>query len=294
MMKMARWILPVAAALFLVPCIWADAQVVGIDGTVYSIQVSGSAGPTALSYSVLHPDGTLQTGTIAPSGSGGGDRDPILVLAPGASTPFLIWTRNDGGFDQIAYSRFVNQAWAPPQYMTSGPRDHVRPQTGIDAHGSGYLVWVEAAGQGAVMFATFDPLTGSLALSPRDLVRELARFSPPEWLSPGLGPSIDPVGAGKHSAPIIQPDGGNDTPAIPPCSSTQTTNCKKDALGGATRIGPACTKAVAAAVVNRSLAIGILDSGAVEKYYRSVIPVGAPDNYVTLLLQSLLDQHCQQ
>jgi hypothetical protein len=290
---MARWILPVAAAFFLVPCIWADAQVVGIDGTVYSIQVSGSSGPAALAYSVLHPDGTLQTGTIAPSGTGGGDRDPVLVLAPGASGPFLVWTRHDGAFDQIAYSRFVNQAWAQPEYLTSGPRDHVRPQTGTDAHGTAYLVWVESAETGTIMFATFDPLTGSLALSPRDLVRELARFSPPEWLSPALAPSPGPV---RHSAPAPQilPDGGNDTPAIPPCSSTQTANCKKDALGGATRIGPACTKAVVAAVVNRSLAIGILDNGAIEKHYRSVIPVGAPDDYVTQLLQSLLDYHCQQ
>ena len=63
MMKKARWIMPLMAALFLVPCAWAANQVVGVDGTVYTVSVveaeaGAPPGATALAYSVLHPDGT--------------------------------------------------------------------------------------------------------------------------------------------------------------------------------------------------------------------------------------------
>jgi hypothetical protein len=297
MKKKAPWILPLLAALFLVPPAWAKSQVVGLDGTVHSVevaQIQGEAQPgsTALSFSVLRPNGTAQSGVVSSTEDLRADRDPSLELAPGGDGPFLVWTRHDGLSDQIAYSRYRGNAWDEPRYLTSDAKDHVNPQVGVDGNGMAYVVWVEPAGGGSVMFATFDPHTGDLFSSPRDLFRELVRHSPAVWLTPERGP-IMLGGRPTDIGPVPAPEGGNDTPAIPPCSNTNTTNCKKDSLSGGVFLGPSCTKAAAAVVRTRGIWIGVLENGEVLAYYRSVIPAGAPEGYVELLLQTLLSQHCQ-
>jgi len=297
MMKKARWIPLVLAALFLVPWAWAASQVVGVDGTVYSVGVAeveagDPPGATALTYSVLHPGGRVETGFVSPTEDLLADREPSLVLPPGGGGPFLIWTRSDGAYDQVAFSRYTGTLWTEMQYLTSGARDHLHPQVGVDSHGTATIVWVEPAGGGSVALVTFDPATGILLSSPRNLLRELARRSPPEWLSREQGPQT--VG-GRPSdfGPGLVPEGGNDVPAIPPCSST-TESCKPvSAPSGGVTLGPACPLAVAAVVKKRALFIGVLENGVVLKYYRSVIPAGAPEGYVAMLLQGLLDRHCR-
>jgi hypothetical protein len=297
MMKKARRITPLMAALFLVPCAWAANQVVGVDGTVYAVSVveAGAApGATALAYSVLHPDGRLEAGLVPPTEDLYADREPGLVLPPGGNGPFLIWTRNDGGSDQVVHSRYTGTGWTTMEYLTSGARDHVHPQAGVDSQGTATIVWLEPAGTGSIVFATFDPLTGVLLSSPRNLLHELVRRGSPEWLGPQQGPRVV-GGAPSDRFPGISPEGGNDTPAIPPCSSGNSNNCKKDSLepSGGVILNPACPLAVAAVVKNRALSIGVLENGEVLKYYRSVLPPGAPAGYLGMLLQSLLDQVCQ-
>jgi len=296
MMKKARWIPPVLTALFLVPWAWAANQVVGTDGTVYSVGVveveaGAPPGATALTYSVLHPGGQVEVGFVSPTEDLLADREPSLVLPPGEGGPFLIWTRSDGVHDQVAYSRYTGTLWIEMQYLTSGARDHLHPQVGVDSHGTLYVVWVEPAGGGSVVVATFDPQAGILLSGPRDLLREFARHSPPEWLSRERGPRT--VGGRRldfSTEPV--PEGGNDTPAIPPGSENSSHKSDSDLSGGVS-LGPACPLAVAAVVKNRVLHIGVLENGVVLKYYKSVIPVGAPDAYVAMLQKGLLDLHCQ-
>jgi hypothetical protein len=57
-------------------------------------------------------------------------------------------------------------------------------------------------------------------------------------------------------------------------------------------IGPNCDKAAVAVVNNNLLSIGLLDGGVVLKHYRVSIPVGAPPEYVSMLLRSILDERC--
>ena len=64
-------------------------------------------------------------------------------------------------------------------------------------------------------------------------------------------------------------------------------------MGGSVTVSPACTKVVAAISRNKALWIGVLQNGVVLNYYRSVVPAGAPDDYISMLLESLLNQHCQ-
>ena len=289
MRKKAELLTLALAALFLVPCAWATVNVVDADGTEFRVEVvgvNGSSCPdaTALNYTVLPASGSAESGLVDPTQDPWRDRDPVLFVTPGIQGPILLWERNDGAYDQIAYSHFTGEAWTDFKYLTSGPRDHVRFQTGVDSTGRGYVLWVEPDDVGRVMFATFDPATGNLIMSARDLFQELVRRSPPVWLT-----AERPLRPASRPGTIVPtPDGGNDGPAVPP-----TGNKHSELPGGDISLAPSCPKAAAALVREKALWIGILEGGVVLNYYRSVIPAGAGDVYVKLLLVTLLGQHCQ-
>jgi hypothetical protein len=281
--------------LMLCPHAWAkNVKVVAPNGTLYSVDVvastegSNSKG-TALAYSRITLDGSHWEGVIHPTQDAANDRDPVLLLGPEASGPFLIWSRKNGRFDQLAFSRFEDGAWSQPTYLTDSPAQHLRPSAGVDAFGTGYLIWIEPTGGGRVMFATFDPGTGNLLSSPRDFFLELVRHSPAQWLAQDLlNPRVH--GNPRIDDPGILPDGGAEVPVVPPANSNPHVD---EPVNGSVTLTPTCSKAVGAIVRNRALWIGVMQNGVVLEYYRSVVPVGAPEDYVSLLLQSILNQSCQ-
>lgn len=223
----------------------------------------------------------MTSGWVGPTRDRHSDREPSLIVVPGLDQPALVWSRHDGRFAQVAYSRFDGKSWSEVRYLTAGAEDHLHPQAGVDANGNGYALWMEPVGGGRLMLALFDPSTGNLYSGPRDLLRDLARHSPPEWLRPerSLPGSGDEGGSG---------GGGFDAPGIPPGTGGHLSSPTGDLT-----LHSGCTRAAVAVEKQRSLFIGILDGGQVLKYYRSQVPVGAPDNYVGLLLESLLDRNCR-
>lgn len=296
-MKKVRWIAPLLAALLFAPLAGAAERVVSVDGTAYTVEVVAAPGETspeetALSYSVLHPDGFLESGLVPPTQDLGADLEPILALPPGGGGPFLVWTRNDGIHEQIAFSRYEGGAWGEIRLLTTGARDHVRPRAAVDGHGVGILLWSEPAEPMPVMFETFDPTTGNVLSAPRNLLQEMVRNSPPQWLSPGH--AAQAVGGRPTSvAPTPQTEGGNDTPAIPPCNADNTTGCKKDSSTATVATLPGCSASAAAVARSGNLSLALLEGGVVVEYFRGGVPAGAPPDYVQLLLQSLLNQRCQ-
>jgi hypothetical protein len=292
MRSIARWSFVAAAALLFVSSTGATVMVVDVDGTSYSVDVVEAPGgtsddSTALELTLSNASGT-QTSLIAPTQDHEADRDPFLMLVPGSPGPVLMWSRRNGMFDQIAFSKFENQQWSPVEYLTSSPRHHVHPQGGVDAFGTGYVVWTELGRNGSAMLATFDPLTGNLESSPRDLFRELVRRSPAEFLKATHTPSPEassPRGSRNNPGTgDITPDGGGDVPNVPP-GANNTTNA-------IVSVSPGCANAVAGVAKNRALWLGILHHGSVVQNYRSVVPEGASEDYVALLLQTILEQHC--
>ena len=288
----ARWMMVLTAAVFLAPASQAAVQVVDSEGALYSVEVvpamaGSSPDATALAFTRIAANGTRTSGIIDAAPGVTSDKDPALVRGPGRSGPILIWSRKNGRFQQLAFSRYQEGHWTASQSLTNTPVDNRHPQVGIDASGTGYVIWVEAGGSGTVMLATFDPLTGNLLSSPRDLFRELVRHPPPQWLSPEA--NLPGVRA-KHNVTDsdIFMDGTNDTPVIPPANNNKVDS----PVSGTVTLTPACTKVVAAVERNRALWIGILQNGVVLDYYRSVIPEGAPENYTPQLLQGLWEQHC--
>src|SRR5262245_53533527 len=132
MRKYAQWILISAAVLLFVPQSWAADRVVEPDGTMYSvdvIQAPGGHSPsaTALRYTRSSLNGT-ESGWVSPTQDSAADRDPTLLQVSGAAGPILIWSRSNGPFDQLAYSRFDGAQWTHPTFLTNTPHDHLRPQ----------------------------------------------------------------------------------------------------------------------------------------------------------------------
>ena len=290
MRTIARWGFVAAAALLFVSSTGATVMVVDVDGTSYSVEVvdapgGGSEDATALELTLTTASGT-QTSLIAPTQDPESDHDPFLMLVPDSPGPVLIWSRRNGNFDQIAFSKFENQQWSPVQYLSNSARHHVRPQAGVDAFGTGYIIWVETGGGVTVMMATFDPETGNLLSSPRDLFRELVRTSPSRRLLPPRAPSPTGLARGNGRAGSrsgdISPDGGWDGPFIPPGAGTD----------GLLISSPNCQRAIAAVEKNRSLWIGVMQHGTMQQYYRTTIPEGVEDNYLSMFLQALLEQNC--
>ena len=138
----ARWILVSAAALLFVPLSWATVQVVDADGTIYTVEVASAAAgaspaATQLTFTRNSPDGAQTHGVIRPAPSGGGDRDPVLLLVPGSSGPALIWSRQEGSFDRIAYSRYSGGTWSEVRYFTNTP--HLDLPDGKIADGEDFM-----------------------------------------------------------------------------------------------------------------------------------------------------------
>src|SRR5437867_4656409 len=98
-----RCLVILLTAVLIVPCAWAAAKVVDVDGTVYTVAVerlTGAASPcaTALYYSILRTTGSTEAGFIPPTQDAWADRAPRLVLTPMNRGPILVWSRNDGSY----------------------------------------------------------------------------------------------------------------------------------------------------------------------------------------------------
>ena len=297
MSKMPRRILLILAALcFVIPCAWASTDVVDINGTHFSVYLEplspgAPTGANALAYRITRTNGSVEEGRVDPSQDSQADRSPQLFLAPTVGGPVLIWSRQDGIYFHTAHARYDGNGWTEVTYLSSGPRDHLRPQAGIDAEGRGYVLWMESESSGRAMYALFDPLTGQLMTSPRNFLGALRRFSPLDWL--GSGREISHIHRDDRW-PLGFPEGGNDAPAIPPGSNkSDDKNDKEGYLSGSLILTPTCSKAVVAVSRNRNLAVGVLEGGGVVWGYRKKIPVDAAPNFVDLLMETILNTHCQ-
>src|SRR5262245_4963067 len=287
MRTIARWAFAAAAALLFVSSPEATVMVVDVDGTSYSVDVVNAPGgtsedSTALELTRTTPSGT-QTSLIAPTQDPEADRDPFLMVVPGSPGPALIWSRRNGNFDQIAFSKFENQQWSPVQYLTNSSRHHSRPQAGVDAFGTGYVIWVEWGRGGTAILATFEPTTGDLLSSPRDLFRELVHGSSAEF----IGVAHSPAPQSRRNRPDsgdITPDTPNDVPAIPPTVQGSTN--------ASLSLSPGCAHALAAVGKGQGLWLVVLQQGSVVQYYRSMVPGGATEDYLLMFLETLLAQNC--
>ena len=161
-----------------------------------------SGGNSSIVFSVTDASGT-RTGTVPPTGDPGRDSAPFLA-PDGNGSLVLLWSRFDGVYRKIAFSRFTDGAWTGFRFVTFGPGDDDLPLFGAGRDGS-YLFYVVQPNR--FYHAPIDLATGLLIGAPRGIdVAALARQKP-RLVSPGA-PSLQ----GGTDAPVTWrgcKEGGN-------------------------------------------------------------------------------------
>ena len=162
-----------AAILGLVAsCLPAAAEprtVMGGDGKLVSVwEQRGRANPgrdaanSSLAYSVTDAYGT-HTGTVPPTGDAARDSAPFLA-ADGSGSLVLVWSRFDGVYRKIAFSRFTDGAWTGFRFVTFGPGDDDLPLFAAGQDGA-FLFYVVQPNR--FFYAPIDLVSGSLIGPPR-------------------------------------------------------------------------------------------------------------------------------
>jgi hypothetical protein len=152
-----------------------------------------AGGNSSIAFSVTDASGT-RTGTVPPTGDPGRDAAPFLASDADGSL-VLLWSRFDGVYRKIAFSRFTNGAWTGFRFVTFGPGDDDLPLFGAGQDAS-FLYYVVQPNR--FFYAPIDLSSGLLIGPPRAIdVAGLARQKP-RLLSPGA-PSLQ----GGTDAPVI-------------------------------------------------------------------------------------------
>jgi hypothetical protein len=183
-----------AALLGLVAsCLPASAEprtVMSGDGKLVSVwEERGRANPgrdavvSSIAFSVTDASGT-RVGTVPPTGDAARDSAPFLAT-DGSGSLVLVWSRFDGVYRKIAFSRFTDDAWTNFRFLTFGPGNDDLPLFAAGQDGS-FLFYVVQPSR--FFYAPIDLASGVLFGPPRAIdVLGLGRQRP-RLKSPGNGP----------------------------------------------------------------------------------------------------------
>ncbi len=173
-----------------------------------------------LNYSVTDASGT-RLGVVPPTADAALDTAPYLSMdATGSAV--LVWSRSDGLFRKIAYTRFSSGAWTDFHYLTFGPGDDDLPRIGTGSTGS-FLFYLRPPDK--YQYAPVDLIAGRLFAAPRAIDLGSARrdIEAPRRLGSAVGraATVDiPVvnrsaGAGQSVSGLLQPTPQGGTVDIP-------------------------------------------------------------------------------
>jgi hypothetical protein len=147
------------------------------------VNPKGDAAASSIAYSVTDAYGT-RTGTVPPTGDAARDSAPFLAK-DGSGSLVLVWSRFDGVYRKIAFSRFTDGAWTNFRFLTFGPEDDDLPLFAAGQDGS-FLFYVVQPNR--FFYAPIDLDAGVLIGPPRAIdVAGLGRQRP-RLRSPGNAP----------------------------------------------------------------------------------------------------------
>jgi len=153
------------------PSLAADASVTLADGTSITVKeqrgriVHGRGNEAwTLGYTVTDAAGS-HLGLVPPTADAARDSAPFLAVDDTGSA-VLVWSRFDGSFRKIAYTRFAGGSWTDFHYLTFGPGDDDHPRIGVSTTLS-YLFFRSATGE--YQYALIDLVAGRLLATPRPL-----------------------------------------------------------------------------------------------------------------------------
>lgn len=94
---------------------------------------------------------------LNPLGDTYGDGPPTIQISPVTGFPWVIWAKNFGNIQQLAYSRWDGAKWTEPALIDPG-RPLVfpdqEPAFAIDSSGRPFLVWTRAEQTAKIYFST--------------------------------------------------------------------------------------------------------------------------------------------
>jgi len=252
---------------------------------------SGAESSWYLAYDVT--DGTGSTsGLVGGTEDAAPDRTPRLILEPRSRTVALVWSRWDGVYQKIAYSRFESGAWTGMHYLSFGPGDDIEPRL-ARARNDAFVFWLS---ESKYIAAPLEISTGRLLAVPKPMpmrgawtpaLREDDRGVPNNAIVPPNGRSSPATPGGRLRDPGTGTvDGVADGPVHP--------NGHKASVWGVGSSGNCARMAVAAPDSEGShLLIYRLTSGATTILIKSVdLPSPTPPHFAEISAAAALPAIC--
>lgn len=115
---------------------------------------------TILNYLIIKADGSKLGGLIQ---TGFSTNLAAVVIHDSFNTPWLFWSANNGGDDDIFVSRFIENNWTVPLLVHSKNNFvDMLPQAGMDSDGTVWVSWQQMNdGTYRKMIKTFNPTQAS-------------------------------------------------------------------------------------------------------------------------------------
>lgn len=255
---------------------------------------------SSIAYSVTDASGT-RVGTVPPTADVARDSAPFLA-PDGHGSLVLVWSRFDGVYRKIAFSRFTDGAWTGFRFVTFGPGHDDLPIFGAGQDGS-FLFYVVQPSR--YFYAPIDPASGLLIGPPRAIdVGGLGRQRP-RLLSPGT-PSLqggtdapinwkgcrDSGGCAGQQGRILLPgdgtlQGGTDAPVV-----VHQSNIRASAWGVASGSGCRRQVLVLQSVDARTVLAAEFQNGRLRLLDRRPLPPQAAERFAESLAEALLPAVC--
>lgn len=110
-------------------------------GRVNTILLGITDGPDPVGYHAWKPVRPFPDRTVNADGYWRGDGGPDITYDRLTWRPFLVWAYNMGTDHDIAFAEWIDGAWSPIEFLTSGVEDELDPRIHLDANGTIHVVW---------------------------------------------------------------------------------------------------------------------------------------------------------
>jgi len=236
------------------------------DGTSITVwEQRGRAGagrgqePWSINYSVTDASGT-RLGVVPPTADAARDSAPFLSTDVTGSI-VLVWSRLDGPYQKIAYTRFSGGAWTNFHYLTFGPGDDDQPRIGTGMTGS-FLFYLTRTDN--YQYVPLDLVAGRLFAAPRSI---------------DLGSARGDIAAPRQTGSAATQGGTVDIPIVNRCPGNGTCSNAVGRSAGLVQAGGTTTQGgtVDIPVVNHSIKASVWGVGSSGDCGRMVLVIPSHD-----------------
>lgn len=118
--------------------------------------LTGGRGRSAIVWKQVRPHLSPQL-VLNPLGDSFGDGRPVIQISPVTGYPWVVWPKNFGNIQQLAFSTWDGKRWTEAALINPGiplVYSDQSPALVLDQFGKPYLVWARAEQTGKIYFST--------------------------------------------------------------------------------------------------------------------------------------------